>query len=272
MTAPRQEQSVYTAAILADFSDSFSEVHQGTADIHAALGNYKEQLERICGYIDLDQHAYLLDAIMIMIEGLEDLIALDRTPTSDEFNFLQNFLSVLSDILDSPGNEHAGNKLLDLLKDPNWVRPITSDEENDLLQLMKPDIGITHSNQAVELDDVLNGLGKTSPPPAIDNGDQVPELDISGYAGSGISSSATSTATDTSINAEKQELLDLINAELQDIIDKQQNLEKILNDDSIDYRKSTLMNMADQAENICNAIGLIGHEGLCECGRFVQNN
>ena len=270
MRAPQQEQSVYSAAKLADFSDSFSEVHQGSADINTALANYREQLERICSYIDLDQHAYLLDAIMLMIEGLEHLIALDRTPTPDEFTFLQKFLSILSDILDSPGNVHAGNKLLDLLKDPAWVRPITSDEEEDLLQLIQPDFGIIHSEQAVELDDVLNGLAEASPAPAADTGDQVPELDVSSFAEGGISSSTN--VTNTSINTEQQELLDLINAELQDMIDNQKNLENKLADDSISSCKTTLLNMADQAENISNAIGLVGLEGLCECGKFVQNN
>ena len=270
MRAPQQEQPVYSAAKLADFSDSFSEIHQGSADINTALTNYKAQLERICSYIDLDQHAYLLDAIMLLIEGLEHLIALDRTPTPYEFTFLQKFLSILSDILDSPGNEYAANTLLDLLKEPNWVRPITPDEEKDLLQLIQPDIEIIPSDQAVELDDVLNGLGKNSPAPPANTGDQAPEIDVGSLAENGITSSAS--ATDIPINAEQQELLDLISAELQEIIDNQQNLEKLLADESIDNCNTMLLNMADQAENISNAIGLIGLEGLCECGKFVQNN
>ena len=270
MRAPQQEQSVYSAAKLADFSDSFSEVHQGSADINTALANYREQLERICSYIDLDQHAYLLDALMLMIEGLEHLIALDRTPTPDEFTFLQKFLSILSDILDSPGNTHAGNELLNLLKEPGWIRPITTDEEKDLLLLIQPDVGIIHKEQAVELDDVLNGLVEAGPASATDTHHQGPELDVSGYDEGEIYSNET--ASDASINEEQQELLDLITAELQDIIDNQLNLENNLANDSIDCCKNTLLNMAHQAENISNAIGLIGLDGLCECGKFIQNN
>jgi chemosensory pili system protein ChpA (sensor histidine kinase/response regulator) len=272
MRAPQQEQSVLLAAQLADFSDSFSEMHQGSADINAALANYKQQLERICSYIDLDQYAYLLDVIMLMIEGVEHLIALDRRPVPDEFTFLQNFLSTLSDILDSPDNEQAGNQLISLLKDPDWVRPITSDEEKDLLELIQHDTTIMDGEheKAVDLDQLLNGFADVSPTPVPDTSNQNNEHEFSDFSEEVIGGS--SNLTDTSINAEQQELLDLINAELKDIIDNELNLEQNLADDSLDCRRNTLQTMADQAENISNAIGLIGLEGLCECGKFIQRN
>jgi chemosensory pili system protein ChpA (sensor histidine kinase/response regulator) len=270
MRVPQHEESVLNTAHLADLSDTFSDMHRDSADISSALTSYREQLERICSHIDLEQHAYLLDSIMFMIEGLEHLSALDRNPNTEEFAFLQKFLAVLSEILDSPEHEHADSKLLELLKDPNWIRPITSDEEKDLLQHLEPKVAIVDQEQAVDLDDLLNGINNSNPTLTDDTGYQQPETADDDLSRENAETAITGTAAPVTTN--QQELLDLIIAELQEIIDNQMNLDQILADKHSDHGKNTLLNLADQAENISNAISLIGLEGLCKCGKYIQNN
>lgn len=270
MRVPHHEESGLNAPLLAGLTDTSARLYPDSPDAKPALIDYKGQLELICSSINLDQHAYLLDYLIILIEGLEHLTELDRDPSTPEYALLQKVPEILSENLTSPNNKEAIEHLLQLLRDPLWIRPITTDEEKDLLPLFNSDHNNGRQDNSIELDDVLcsinedNSSYKTIADSEITAIDFVENIDLE--------VKIDTNAAIPNINSNQQELIDLIRAELTEIIDNLEDLEHDLQDGNHESCKNLLNNMADQAENISNAASLIGLEGLCECGKFISNN
>ena len=270
MRVPHHEESGLNASLLAGLIDTSARLYPDSPDAKPALIDYKGQLELICSSINLVQHSYLLDYLIILIEGLEHLTELDRDPSTPEYALLQKFPEILSENLTSPNNKEAVEHLLQLLRDPLWIRPITTDEEKDLLPLFNSDHNNGRQDNSIELDDVLcsinedNSTYKTITDSEITAINFVENIDLEVKID-------TNTAI-PNINSNQQELIDLIMAELAEIIDNLEDLEHDLKDGNHESCKNLLNNMADQAENISNAVSLIGLEGLCECGKFISNN
>ncbi len=72
------------------------------------------------------------------------------------------------------------------------------------------------------------------------------------------------------ISQDQQELVDLVCYELSDIIENE--LIDIKNIDDLSKLKESLVNMAEQVENISNAVDLIGLQGLGDTCRYISSN
>lgn len=78
---------------------------------------------------------------------------------------------------------------------------------------------------------------------------------------------------DVGLNEGQQELVDLVRAELAEIIDERDELLDVLqHSQNIDTQAHQLMNVSEQAENISNAVRLIGLEGMAECAVQISQN
>ncbi|MFW2371812.1 MAG: hybrid sensor histidine kinase/response regulator [Gammaproteobacteria bacterium] len=75
------------------------------------------------------------------------------------------------------------------------------------------------------------------------------------------------------LNEDQQELVDLIRAELAEIIDERDQLRDELEQaQDIVTLVHHLMNISEQAENISNAVKLMGLEGMAECAVQISRN
>ena len=81
------------------------------------------------------------------------------------------------------------------------------------------------------------------------------------------------SSADAGLNENQQELVDLIRAELAEIIDERDELRNELEQSQdIETLAHNLMNISEQAENISNAVKLIGLEGMAECSVQISQN
>jgi len=73
---------------------------------------------------------------------------------------------------------------------------------------------------------------------------------------------------------EKQQLLiDLVRAELAEVLDdRDTDISTLKNESDQEIRQHLLLNYAEQAENISNAVELIGLEGLSQSSHFISDN
>ena len=81
------------------------------------------------------------------------------------------------------------------------------------------------------------------------------------------------SSADAGLNDNQQELVDLVRAELAEIIDERDELRNVLTQaQDIETQTHHLMNLSEQAENISNAVRLIGLEGMGECANQISEN
>lgn len=270
MRVSHHKESVLDTAVFAELTDLTSNLYPDTPEIKSVLSEYKVQVERICGIIDIVQYSSLLDLIMILIEGLEQLGSVDRNLTASEYIILHKVPKILSEYLDIPTDKKVEERLLDLLKDPLWIRPITKDEEKELFAFSKVNQDHSMSRDAVQLDELLNSYEETETCNVVEalqgnpsiNGDELMQLDCAFEDSEAISN----------INPELQELINLIKTELSEIIESHVTLENDLSEGDQHKCANTLSNMADQAINISNAVRMMGLEGLSQCGKFISEN
>jgi len=75
------------------------------------------------------------------------------------------------------------------------------------------------------------------------------------------------------IDENQQLLIDLVRAELAEVIDvRDSDIEALKTEKNIEHKKHLLINYSEQAENISNAVELIGLDGLSRCSEFISNN
>lgn len=75
------------------------------------------------------------------------------------------------------------------------------------------------------------------------------------------------------IDEDQQLLIDLVRAELAEAIEsRDSDISDLKTEENIDHKKHLLTNYAEQAENISNAVELIGLEGLSRCSEFISTN
>ncbi|MGB5396799.1 MAG: response regulator [Gammaproteobacteria bacterium] len=288
MIAPQHEASVLDVTVLAELSDIASQLSTDSPDVISALQDYRHKVEHICAYINQDRYAYLLDFLMILLDGLDQLVERDRGINESERAFLQKATGILSEYLVSSGNTEADEHLLELLQDPHWIRPITAEEA---LQLSaSTTLDNTEAGESIELDELLSGIegpvADNSTAPEIidfdtmdiehlgedvletDNEHPQQDCDVIDLAETGIDEIVAAPVIDSA----QQELVDLIRSELEEIIDKQYDPEYDFTVDDRQLSEDILKTMADRADNISNALELIGLEGLCRCGKFVAEN
>lgn len=270
MTAPQQEEAVLDAAVLAELAHISSKLYPDLPTSNALLENYKNQLERVCGCIHMDQHSYLLDLLMVLIEGLDKLTEENRSLSIAEQTLLQKIPGILSEYLILPAGNQADKHLLELMKDPQWIRPLSVDEEKELIALIDSEDNNINNNDCIELDDLLSNIIEDESPDAITSGIDRPAQNVDHTEQRQTPRQETPVIPD--INENLQELVDLIKAELSEVTEITQNLQYELNKGDHEQTVNMLQNMSDQADNISNAVKLLGLEGLYNCGKFLSHN
>ena len=303
MPAPQQEEKIFDASFLAELSYIANKLYTGSPHLATLLNKYRQRIEQLCGFVDIQHHANLLDYLMVLTEGLELLTDPEHCLSESECDFLQKVPEALSDYLSSPDNVEADQQLLALLRDPDWIRPIRAEEEASIFSV-KPDSNPADSGEGVALEDLLVSINGSSPHQEApidemhdsnqaDSGEGIAIEDLLLSINSGSPNEeepigekpALDVVTDTvidvenegtlqtsSFNPNQQELVDLIKGELSEIHQGTVNLDTDLASGDNDHITATLINLADQAENISNAANLIGLEGLGRCADFVSKN
>jgi chemosensory pili system protein ChpA (sensor histidine kinase/response regulator) len=268
MTAPQKEDNLFDASFLAELSYISNKIYPGSPHLATLLNKYRERLEQLCSFVDIQQHGNLLDYLMILTEGLELISDPEHCLTVPECEILRKIPKALSDYMASPSSDGSDQQFLVLLRDPNWIRPIT-DDDSAPLSPDTIDFNRADGGEEVALDDLLSSInnGPTSETAPID---EKPNLDI--VANTSTSSETENHSQENRINPDQQELIDLIKCELSEIHENIVNLETDLVNSEQDQRVSQLVNLSDQAENISNAANLIGLDGLSKSADYISKN
>ncbi|MBT8127590.1 MAG: response regulator [Gammaproteobacteria bacterium] len=269
MPTPQQEERIFDATFLAELSYIAKKLYVGSPHLATLLNKYRQRIEQLCSFVDIEHHTHLLDYLMILIEGLELLSDPEHCVSESECDFLQKIPDALSDYLASPNSSGSDHQMLALLRDPDWIRPI-SDEEEVSIPPGKPDSNQAGSGEGVALEDLLFSINGMSPNDVEVPIDAKPALDV--VTDTPTDTEAEETQNTSSFNPDQQELVDLIKGELSEIHESTVNLATDLASGDNDHRINTLVNLSDLAENISNAANLIGLEGLGRCADFISRN
>lgn len=88
-----------------------------------------------------------------------------------------------------------------------------------------------------------------------------------------IEASSADAEESCTINENQQLLIDLVRAELAEVLDtRDEDLEALKSEENNEHKQHLLSNYAEQAENISNAVELIGLDGLSKSSKFISEN
>ena len=272
MTAPQHEESVIDATLLADLSDITARISPDSRDARLPLNDFRCLIERACGIAAQGQDPHLLDYTMILLEGLDQILDADRPLTLSEYRVLKQAPQILEDFLVPPLSTRTSHLLQKLLDNPNWASPgtIGSAQAHPLSANHRGDC--PPPDAGVAIDDILAGISEgndhdASPAPDTPPGPdpvETPELDCR--------PDSTMEAGISALDPTQQELVDLIKAELDEIVNSQYSPEYDLNSDDPESCALIINNLAEQAEKVSNALELIGLEGASLCSKLISDN
>ncbi|VAW64526.1 Signal transduction histidine kinase CheA [hydrothermal vent metagenome] len=117
-------------------SDITSGFNNNETDSVAYLKQYKALLHPICNCLYTPVHESLPGLSAILLEGIDLLIAEKRALTDDEFSFLQTIPEIFSEYIFIPESKVPDARLLSHLKNRQWVRPLSSEEEKSFIKLL----------------------------------------------------------------------------------------------------------------------------------------
>ncbi|MCW8956642.1 MAG: response regulator, partial [Gammaproteobacteria bacterium] len=202
--------------------------------------------------IDQDQQIITLQADESAIDPLTDDL-IDENETAEEVTAEDLFNTVV----DNDGEQH--DEYTDVQQAVELLDVVTDSEsesaEVELDNVSHADLSV----DSIELDEsVLQEIDRTP----LAETDQLEDERI-----------IESSPAVTGLNENQQELVDLVRSELAEIIDERDELLNILdNTQDIETQIHHLMNISEQAENISNAVRLIGLEGMAECAVQISLN
>ena len=112
------------------------------------LGEYKQQLNDICGVVDSGDYAGFNDLVQIYNEGLEQLIMENRALSEPELEFIDKFPHLLSEYLNFPSSKITASILVRHFKNDDWLKPITDDQyEKFMAYLLDEEVDATNEMQ-----------------------------------------------------------------------------------------------------------------------------
>ncbi len=133
-----------------------------TSSIAGPLENYRSKLQQFASLGLKTGSSGLWDLSNILIDGLDELIVESRKLTTAEFQFLNKLPQLLADLVLFPESRIAGRVLLNYLKRPEWVKPLSDADEKLLTGVIFPDVvtkkvvdnNIPEVTEAISLDDI----------------------------------------------------------------------------------------------------------------------
>ncbi len=247
------------------------------------LEKYKKQLNIIHDFLVSSGHQGLFQLSEVLSEGLKQLIDENRSLTRDECNFLKKVPEIFSEYIFIPSSKISDAHLLSHLKNPTWVRPLTEEEDKKITALLIKKNDAENENISIDTIDVdgdeldLNDFMEKNSDIIEKSDDLIIAEDFQDNSVSSeslISSEGNVVDKNYNVNypisQDQQELVDLVCYELTDIIEDE--LIDVININDQSELKESLINMAEQVENISNAVDLIGLEGLGDTCRYISSN
>ena len=260
------------ATLLADLSAITARISPDSTDARQPLHDFRFLVERACGIAAQGQDPHLLDYTMILLEGLDQILDADRPLTLSEYGVLKQAPQILDNFLVSPLSAHTRQLLQKLFDNPHWAGPgtngstqaqaLSAGDSNDRVQ----------ADDGVAIDDILAGISEENDHDDPSAPDTVPRSDPVDTSELDSRSDPAMQAEISAIDPIQQELVDLIKAELDEIVNSQYSPENDLNPDAPESCALIINNLAEQAEKISNALELIGLEGASLCSKFIYDN
>lgn len=224
------------------------------------LSKYEEaEFDQQVGSVEEDD-AEILD--------LSSFLSGDSEPVSDDIDLTDS--SVKTEVVAQEGGD-SDDQVLDLsefMKTPDETEvlegessPVEFESEVNILDMVN--IPVTEEQQGnepefdtTEVDEISKG---------IETKNKAQDISVTDGSFDG------DTGVSFSISPEQQELVKLIGDELEDII-ADKDLTTINLSAELSDQKEQLITISEQAENISNAIDLIGLEGLGNSSRYISGN
>ena len=163
MTVMQQEQlselSADVVKAITNLSDIVLTLKTNNDHCGSLIGEYKQQLDEICGVVDRGDYAGFLELIQIFNEGLEVLIGEDRALSDAELGFIDKFPHLLSEYLNFPSSKITASILVRHFKNSSWLRPISDDEYERLMAyILEEDVAVEcepQENNEIDLVDLV---------------------------------------------------------------------------------------------------------------------
>ena len=270
MTAPQPEETILDAAVPAGLAEISAQLCQGLPTSSDLLEKYKQKLENICSCIVIDQDSCLLDLLMMLLEGLDELTEKNRDIAEAEQKLLQKVPVILSGFLSSGEGNQAEEQLLELLKDPQWIRPLSDAEVTELTAMFEPEHQSVQDDDSIEFDDLLEAISEQELPdtPASGNYKTTPQIDYTRPT----QAHAQAMPVISDVNETRLESVEGIKAELSALTEKYHNLPTRLTAGDHQHLVNLLENMSDEVKDVSDAVNLVGLEGLYKCGKTLSQN
>jgi chemotaxis protein histidine kinase CheA/ActR/RegA family two-component response regulator len=231
------------------------------ADLSAdALEQYVRQVTEISEAVDNTAFSALQDICMIMTSHLRELIESHRDIGTQEYDLLEFWPVLIMTYVQTPSDPETREQLLAHLQNPNWVTPVPDDYTEFLRELLT-DPSQVDEGSAIEVAE-FEGLLEVLPPELKQN------------SGAADEQPDTECGSADPLSPEQQELVDLLRAELADIIEAREEVFAVLNagGDNLQAQGAILENYSDAAERIGEAADIVGLNGLQAVGKHIHDN
>jgi len=117
-----------------DLNEISSQFCANEFDHRIILNAYRTRLEQINDTLAATEYTGIINLITIFIEGVEALVESGREINNEECRFLLQFPNMLVEYFSLPLSKLPGKLLVRFFKNPEWVRPISDTEENDIYE------------------------------------------------------------------------------------------------------------------------------------------
>ncbi len=225
-----------------------------------ALEQYVRQVAEISEAVDNTVFSALQDICMIMTSHLRELIESHRDIGAQEYELLEFWPVLVMTYVQAPTDPETIEPLIAHLQDPCWITPVP-DDYAQLLRNLLTGPSEADEGSAEEAADVEGFLDDTPPGLELESGaaDEQPDAER-GSAGP--------------LSPEQQELVDLLRAELADIIEAREEIFSVLNASggNPQAQGAILENYSDAAERIGEAADMVGLTGLQAVGKHIHDN
>ena len=224
------------------------------------LEQYVRQVAEISEAVDNTAFSALQDICMIMTSHLRELIESHRDIGAQEYELLEFWPVLIMTYVQAPTDPETIEPLLAHLQNPCWETPVP-DDYAQLLRDLLTDPSKADEGSAEAAADVEGFLG-----------DIFPELELEISAADEQPDVECGSADP--LSPEQQELVDLLRAELADIIEAREEVFSELNTggNNPQTQGAILENYSDAVERIGEAADMVGLTGLQAAGKHIHDN
>ena len=260
-------------------SESWSDLRQ----------NYIAHLDLIASRVAETKLEVLQDLCVILQSQLQELSDQGKKITEQEWALLLEWPALLMAYAQSPEDTNVSEELLRYLCDPFWLAPLSEEYVESLKQLLLPESNSLISScdeqtlpvdplssDAMEEDEIkpdgmVTGLQREPDEKSMEA--QLKE-DLGAFPDHVDDQCRDISATVEGLNSEQQELVDLLCAELRDIITAQEDNLSILSATESNFEARYLVwdTYIEHMERIGSAAEMVGLAGLQQASKLIQAN